>query len=387
MQAIVTTCLSIYIAYSWEIYLSLLAQAFTLPFDVWDDPLFRKYILEQTRNENGSLFYEEWFIRPSKEIIDILHPNSLDSDEAEQSTEMEPTCQGIRLSILCSFVKNKKFEKFNINDVFSRSKSNKMSGVSIDGTIGIIRDLVGPTSSAVEHILNKYSDEAGQWIGTAECFVSNFSEMSLEELILLLYEQFHPRGEDPFIWLDLFCLTPQQLPKRNTTGFFIPFETAINSISNTIAILPTMNQLSECWMRVWCMLEMFYSHDYHRQHHFMIALTPDQGNKIIKEISQHFKIKPEQTVEQMVMQLYYEIHYDNPKFHNDQSLSLDDWHTVRERIVERSHCPEELDYFVFQAYLRAIHEFLLNNILQNRLGKEEQHDWTNLRVQLEALLK
>lgn len=70
-QLLMSAGISFFIGYQWKIYLSLLVQALTMPFNLWDAVIFRKYVLGHTKNDDGSNLYDEQFTQPTKESIAI----------------------------------------------------------------------------------------------------------------------------------------------------------------------------------------------------------------------------------------------------------------------------------------------------------------------------
>eukprot|EP01040_Poterioochromonas_malhamensis_P006574 gene6576-7078_t len=70
-QLLMQAGISFFIGYQFKIYLSLIVQALTLPFTLYDSAIFRKHVLGHTKNDDGSNLYNEQFSAPTVESIAV----------------------------------------------------------------------------------------------------------------------------------------------------------------------------------------------------------------------------------------------------------------------------------------------------------------------------
>lgn len=70
-QLLFSAGISFFLGYKFQIYLSLIVQGITLPLNLLDAVLFKKYILGVAKNDDGSNLYHEQFTEPTVESIAI----------------------------------------------------------------------------------------------------------------------------------------------------------------------------------------------------------------------------------------------------------------------------------------------------------------------------
>jgi hypothetical protein len=68
-QLVMTVVISLLMSYKFQVHFSLLMQAVMLPLGIYDNILFKKYILGQTKKPDGSLLYGEVYREPTAESI------------------------------------------------------------------------------------------------------------------------------------------------------------------------------------------------------------------------------------------------------------------------------------------------------------------------------
>jgi hypothetical protein len=68
-QLIMGGAMSYFMALKFNIYISLVVQIITMPLNLYDNVLFKKYIMGVTKKEDGSLLYGEVFSQPTVESI------------------------------------------------------------------------------------------------------------------------------------------------------------------------------------------------------------------------------------------------------------------------------------------------------------------------------
>lgn len=61
--------MSFFMAFQFQIYFSLLVQSIMMPLNLWDFILFKKYVLGQKKNANGTPLYGEHFREPTERSI------------------------------------------------------------------------------------------------------------------------------------------------------------------------------------------------------------------------------------------------------------------------------------------------------------------------------
>jgi hypothetical protein len=68
-QIVMGGALSFFMAMKFNIMISLLMQVINLPLNLYDNVLFKKYLLGVTKKEDGSLLYGELFAAPTAESL------------------------------------------------------------------------------------------------------------------------------------------------------------------------------------------------------------------------------------------------------------------------------------------------------------------------------
>jgi hypothetical protein len=72
-----TLIITVVMSYKFNIHMSLLIQSITLPLNLYENMVFKKYVLRIKKNETGNeLLYNELLTRPTEETISSLNQST-----------------------------------------------------------------------------------------------------------------------------------------------------------------------------------------------------------------------------------------------------------------------------------------------------------------------
>lgn len=93
-QLVMSSVMSYFMSMKFEIYISLLVQVITLPFNLYEFTLFKKYIMGQQKKSDGSNLYGEEFTAPTAARIAELERARLAAAGGEATPAVEEKKEG-----------------------------------------------------------------------------------------------------------------------------------------------------------------------------------------------------------------------------------------------------------------------------------------------------
>jgi hypothetical protein len=116
MQLAMNIGICSFVAFKFQIYFSLLMQSVMMPLNVWDNILFKKYILGVKKNADGTSLYGEHFREPTEKSIAAAEKvaNALASgkDKASEETDSSDEKKETKTTTTAPSSSSSKKEKF-----------------------------------------------------------------------------------------------------------------------------------------------------------------------------------------------------------------------------------------------------------------------------------